>query len=117
MGARLEGDQRPRPPSTGDVVPSLLKVERQLSSNCFLSEGIQNKNMGVEEAERGKKYPDGKWERDSDQADTGYLLLFVSPYLTSQEEGEGFVRQRCYLPRAAGSSRVPMAESLWWRRC
>lgn len=56
-------------------------------------------------------------ERDSDQADTGYLLLFVSPYLTSQEEGEGFVRQRCYLPRAAGSSRVPMAESLWWRRC
>lgn len=56
----------------GDVVPSLLKVERQLSSNCFLSEGIQNKNMGVEEAERGKKYPDGKWSGSGRGRGTGF---------------------------------------------
>lgn len=124
MGERLEGDQRPRPPNTGDVVPSLLKMERPLALDRFYPALLsrqykiktwvwkkqrEEKNIlmvnGVEVGEAG--------ERDSDQADTGYLLLFVSPYLTSQEEGEGFVRQGCYLLRAAGSSRVPMAVSLW----
>lgn len=64
-GVMLEGgDQRPKPPNRG--YGSFFTENGKLPGDAtcckpLLSKGIRNKNMGVEEAEKEKKNPGGKW--------------------------------------------------------